>query len=571
MIAMKNTLYLFIGLLLIHFCNFSYCSNVNTEKGVTGNNISSAGSITIQSSPDLYNLTSKWASEYEKFNPGINVNVLKNTGNDNDKIQSAKGNLFFISNESFPLTENDAVWKMVIGRDAIVPVINSKNPLLKAINEQGISSDDLARLFKNGDNLQWGSLLENVERLPLHYFMTNDASVNSSLAAFLNQDQIAETGIILNDGKEMITSIQKDPYGLGFCRMKDLLDMNGQNIPENICILPIDKNRNGRIDHFENIYRDQNAFMRGVWIGKYPATLCRNIYSVSSAKPEDKTEIAFLKWILTDGQQYLNQNGYVDLTSNERDAKVGLLTETKIYANASTASHPFKTVIFILIALFVTGFIVVVTYRYINRKKRFISDGSFTKPTVFNEKSIVVPKGLYFDKSHTWAFMEIDGNVRIGIDDFLQHITGPVTRIKMKDSGEKIKKGEKIFSLIQNGKQLSIHSPVSGTIKAQNEILATNTSPINASPYTDGWVYIIEPTNWIRETQFMFMAERYSEWLKFEFSRLKDFFAASLKANTLEYAHVILQDGGDIIDNILSDFGPDVWEDFQTKFIDSSN
>jgi hypothetical protein len=102
-------------------------------------------------------------------------------------------------------------------------------------------------------------------------------------------------------------------------------------------------------------------------------------------------------------------------------------------------------------------------------------------------------------------------------------------------------------------------------------MLATNASPMNASPYSDGWVYIIEPTNWIRETQFMIMAERYSEWLKYEFSRLKDFFAASLKANTLEYAHVVLQDGGDIMDNILSDFGPDVWEDFQTKFIDSSN
>jgi ABC-type phosphate transport system substrate-binding protein len=452
MIAMKNTINLFIGLLLIQLCNNSYCSNVNTEKGVTGNNISTTGLITIQSSPDLYNLTSKWASEYEKCSPGIKVNVIKSSGNGNDNIQYAEGSLFFISNESFPLAEKDAVWKMVVGRDAIVPVINSKNPLLQEIREQGISSDDLARLFNNTDNLQWGSILENVEKTPLHYFMTKDASVNSNLAAFLNQDQITETGVILNDGKEMIALIQKDPYGLGFCRMKDLLDMNGQNIPENITILPIDKNRNGRIDHFENIYRDQDAFMRGVWIGKYPAALCRSIYSVSSAKPEDKNEIAFLKWILTDGQQYLNQNGYLDLAINESNAKVGSLSETKIYANTSNIGHPFQTAIFILIALFVTGFIVVVIYRYVNHKKRFISDGSFHKPTVFDEKSIVVPKGLYFDKSHTWAFMEIDGNVRIGIDDFLQHITGPVTRIKMKEPGEKIKKGEKIFSLIQTGK-----------------------------------------------------------------------------------------------------------------------
>jgi glycine cleavage system H lipoate-binding protein len=380
-----------------------------------------------------------------------------------------------------------------------------------------------------------------------------------------------ETGTIVSDGKELIASIQKDPSGFGFCRMKDLLNADGQSIPDNIKLLPIDKNGNGRIDHFEKIYRDQNAFMRGVWIGKYPSALCRNIYSVSSAKPESETEIAFLKWILTDGQQFLNQNGYFDLGYNEREAKVGLLSENKIIANASNAGHPLQTTILIIVALFVTGFIVVAMVRYIKHKKRIIKDTSFPKPPVFDEKSIVVPKGLYFDKSHTWSFMEIDGNVRIGIDDFLQHITGPVTRIKMKYPGEMIKKGEKIFSIIQNGKQLTIHSPISGMIKAQNEILATNTSAINASPYSEGWIYLVEPANWIRETQFMIMAERYSEWLRHEFSRLKDFFAASLKVNTTEYAHVVLQDGGDIKDNILSDFGPEVWEDFQTKFIDSSN
>jgi len=566
---MKNTIFLIIGLLLIPFCNVSYC-NENTEKGGTKNNLTSDGSITIQCSSDLYNLTSVWANEFGKANPGTRVTVVEILGGGNDEILNTEGKLLFLSNESVPSLKDNAAWKIVVGRDVIVPVINSKNPLLNEISEQGISADDLARLFTNSGNLNWGSLLENGKKAPLHYFNTNNEEINSGIAAFLNQDRIPEAGIIMKDGKEMIAAIQKDPYGLGFCRMKDLLDMNGQNIPDNIQLLPIDKNGNGRIDNFEKIYKDQNTFMRGVWIGKYPSTLCKNIYSVSSVKPQNDAEVAFLQWVLTDGQKYLNQNGYFDLANSERAAKVDLLINNKIDANVSNAGHPFQTVIYILIALFVTGFIIFATVRFINRKKRIPTDPFLTRPAVFDEKSVVVPRGLYFDKSHTWAFMEIDGNVRIGIDDFLQHITGPVTRIKMKSPGEMIKKGEKIFSIIQNGKQLAIHSPVSGTIKVQNEMLANDTSTINASPYSAGWVYLIEPANWIRETQFMVMAERYTEWLRFEFSRLKDFFSVSLKANTTEYAHVVLQDGGAVKDNILADFGPEVWEDFQTKFIDTS-
>ncbi|MCX6223699.1 MAG: hypothetical protein NTV01_02940 [Bacteroidia bacterium] len=82
-----------------------------------------------------------------------------------------------------------------------------------------------------------------------------------------------------------------------------------------------------------------------------------------------------------------------------------------------------------------------------------------------NESNLIVPKGLYFDKTHTWAFMEKDGTVKVGIDDFLQHVTGAITSIKMKKPGEKIKKGEHILTIVQNGKRLNICAPLSGIIQ----------------------------------------------------------------------------------------------------------
>jgi len=189
---------------------------------------------------------------------------------------------------------------------------------------------------------------------------------------------------------------------------------------------------------------------------------------------------------------------------------------------------------------------------------------------VLNENSVLAPKGVYFDKTHTWAFMEKDGNVKIGVDDFLQHITGTLTRINMKESGETVRKGEKILTIMRDGKQLNIYAPISGIIKEQNQILKSDSSLINSSPFAEGWVYLIEPKNWVREIQFMFMSEKYKEWLEDEFSRLKDFFSVSVKSNATVYAHIILQDGGELTDNVLADLGPEVWEDFQTKFIDTS-
>jgi hypothetical protein len=53
-------------------------------------------------------------------------------------------------------------------------------------------------------------------------------------------------------------------------------------------------------------------------------------------------------------------------------------------------------------------------------------------------------------------------------------------------------------------------------------------------------------------------------------SRLKEFLTSIIKPESIEYAP-ILQDGGELKDGLLSDLGPEVWEDFQTNFIDLSS
>ena len=68
----------------------------------------------------------------------------------------------------------------------------------------------------------------------------------------------------------------------------------------------------------------------------------------------------------------------------------------------------------------------------------------------------------------------------------------------------------------------------------------------------------------------LFIADKHRQFIKTEFLRLKDFLATALAAGNENYAMLVLQDGGELVDNTLSELGPEVWEDFQTKFIDPS-
>jgi glycine cleavage system H lipoate-binding protein/ABC-type phosphate transport system substrate-binding protein len=561
---MKNSVLLFIGLMLLQ------CSNLYSEEVVVKNDKSREGSINVLSTPELVNLTSSWASGYSSLNPEFKINVISAENANTGSFREAGANSGFVSGDKIIAPEIELLWKMAVGREIIVPVTNSKNPFLGEIYQQGISPEKFARIFNNPEKRVWGTVLTAGQNVPVHLYVVNDGSVIAAVKKFIDISQVPADGIYTGSVEEMITAIRNDPYSIGFCKMVSIAGPDKQSMIENISFLPIDKNGNGKIDYMEKIYDDINVFARGVWIGKYPKALYSDVYYVSSGQPENETEIAFLKWILTDGQQFLYLNGYNDLAHSERLSKLEKLNPVNINVPPSKDiySMPFLALISLMVIILISILISAIVYYRRNIKSLMPASGP-ASTVVFNQDSVIVPGGLYFDKTHTWAFMEKDGIVKIGIDDFLQHITGPMTRIEMKKPGEKIKKGDVVLSIIQKGKQLNIYSPVSGIIREQNKLLLANTALINSSPYSAGWVYEIEPANWLREIQFLDMAEKYKKWLRDEFTRLKDFLAASLKINKLEYEHVVLQDGGVLKDSILEDLGPEVWEDFQTNFLDT--
>ena len=47
----------------------------------------------------------------------------------------------------------------------------------------------------------------------------------------------------------------------------------------------------------------------------------------------------------------------------------------------------------------------------------------------FNKIALRIPHGIHLDPTHTWAFLERSGKVRVGMDEFLMHITGKITKM----------------------------------------------------------------------------------------------------------------------------------------------
>ena len=531
------------------------------QESAAGNNAETT--VRIMYSGGLAQLTASWMDEYRRIHPGISFSVAE-AGEDQ---VLAPGHISILSADQAATLSGETSWKMSVGRDAVIVIFNTGNPYMEQIMQQGFIPENLAQLL-TGKN--WG-ILNNVDTEgTFQVSLAGSQALREQISHYLKISETELQGITVSTAGQMVQTVQSSPFNVGICRLVDIIDTDTRGFTAQIGIVPIDRNRNGRLDYFENIYGSPEAFTRGIWTRKYPSVLTGNIYAAAPALPTDEQTIAFLAWVNQQGQDMLGTYGFADISSSEKEANLNLLIPGIQIPDApeqQATSFPWVRVLLILAAAALLAYGIAAVRR---NSKLIASAENFRMGSVFSPNSIKAPAGLYYDRSHTWTFMEKDGSVRIGIDDFLQHITGPLTRVKMKEPGEKVRKGEKIITLIRDGKQLEIYAPVSGTIRQHNEDLLLNSKKINTSPYTEGWIYTIEPTNWVREIQFMFMGDEYREWISEEFARLRDFFAMTSKSNSLVYQHVVLQDGGEISDNILANLDPEVWEDFQTKFIDTS-
>jgi glycine cleavage system H protein len=178
-----------------------------------------------------------------------------------------------------------------------------------------------------------------------------------------------------------------------------------------------------------------------------------------------------------------------------------------------------------------------------------------------------VPQGIFYSKNHTWAYLEKSGIAKVGLDDLLLHITGEVSLHQLKTPGESISKGELLAELDQNGKTLSIFSPISGKILNPNPDLNENRYWLNEDPYGKGWIYNIKPTNWVTEIPLCYMAEEATDWLRKELERYKDFLSINMNKYSREATMPILQDGGELSENSLSGLPNEMWQDFQKEFL----
>ena len=111
-------------------------------------------------------------------------------------------------------------------------------------------------------------------------------------------------------------------------------------------------------------------------------------------------------------------------------------------------------------------------------------------------EDLPVPEGLYTIPNNSWAKVEDDGTVLVGIHHMLLVTIKKIATIEYPKLNETRYQGEACVRIVESEERMhKLWTPVTGKIMAINERVKDDYAKLYRDPYITGWLVQIAPTN----------------------------------------------------------------------------
>jgi len=119
----------------------------------------------------------------------------------------------------------------------------------------------------------------------------------------------------------------------------------------------------------------------------------------------------------------------------------------------------------------------------------------------------------HYSAEGVWALVEGD-RIRIGLADFLQQRMGDVAFAEIRAEGTRLAAGDEIVEIETIKTNVSVTSPVGGTVAEVNPALKLSPEVINQDPYGEGWLAVMKAADWPRDRDSLLDPQAYFELMK---------------------------------------------------------
>lgn len=308
---MKKILYLLMMIVLA-----AGCSNGKKQAAVNSHDKLS-GSIQISGAFALYPVVIRWAEEFKKIHPHVQIDISGGgAGKGITDVLTGMVDIGMSSRDLQPEELQRGAYPFTVLRDAVVVITNVQNPQLSLLNQRGLKKATAAALWS--DRLDtWGQVLGTSSSIPVHVYTRSDAcGAGETFAGWIDMKQEDLGGTAVYGDPGIASAIQRDKVGIGYSNLGYVYDLNNKHPQPDLTVVPLDLNDDGRITKDEQFYGTLTQLGDAIRQQKYPSPPARDLFLVTKGKPTNPLVLAFLKYIYAQGQSIGDEAGYVPLAKN---------------------------------------------------------------------------------------------------------------------------------------------------------------------------------------------------------------------------------------------------------------
>jgi phosphate transport system substrate-binding protein len=272
----------------------------------------------------LYPLAVKWAEEYQKVNPSVKIDISAGgAGKGMTDVLNNMVEIGMVSREIYKEEIKSGALGFAVAKDAVVPVISAKNPVVAEIIASGLKASEATDIWITGKNKTWAQAFTTKNKASIHVYTRSDACGAAEIwAKYIGakQEDLLGSGVFGDPG--LALAVKKDALGIGFNNIGYAYDSKTRRQISGIRVVPLDLNNNGKTDPDEDFYTTMDDLIKAITEGKYPSPPARELYFVTKGKPQSKIAADFLRWVLTKGQRFVFEAGYINLSKEKMEAEL---------------------------------------------------------------------------------------------------------------------------------------------------------------------------------------------------------------------------------------------------------
>ncbi|MGA2515452.1 MAG: substrate-binding domain-containing protein [Thermodesulfobacteriota bacterium] len=274
------------------------------------------GTVRVSGAWALYPMMVKWADEFRNVYPKVRVDI--SAGGAGKGVTDALVGLVNVGMVSREITQEEVrqgAFYVPVVKDAVFPMMSDQNPVFhNGLSQKGIKKKTFIDLWIKGRDMTWGEIAGSDSKYKVHVYTRSDScGAAETWAQYLGgkrQEDLQGIGVYGDPG--LAEAVRKDPLGTGYNNLNYTFDFKTGLPCKGLRVVPVDLNENGKIDPEEDL-KTKNKAVQAIASGVYPSPLARNLYLLTKNSFKGLTR-EFVRWILTDGQKYVDETGYIPLT-----------------------------------------------------------------------------------------------------------------------------------------------------------------------------------------------------------------------------------------------------------------